>query len=121
MKSNRPVYLDLLHIRQPLPAIVSLLHRVSGALLFLCIPLLLIVFEASLASQDSFVATFSNPLIKFALFILLAAYFYHFFAGLRFLLLDLGWGVALAQARRASLAVLVTAACVVAALGAWLW
>lgn len=121
MKSNRPIYLDLLRIRQPLPAIVSFLHRLSGAFLFLCIPLLLIVFESSLMGPDSFAATLGNPLIKFALFSLLAAYFYHFFAGLRFLLLDLGWGVALAQARRASLAVLVAAACGAAALGTWLW
>ncbi|MEK6662623.1 MAG: succinate dehydrogenase, cytochrome b556 subunit [Pseudomonadota bacterium] len=121
MKSNRPVYLNLRHIRQPLPAIVSFLHRVSGAFLFLGIPLLLIVFEASLAGQDSFVAMLNNPLIKFALFTLLTAYFYHFFAGLRFLLLDLGWGVALAQARRASCAVLLAAAFCAATLGAWLW
>ncbi|MDP1680391.1 MAG: succinate dehydrogenase, cytochrome b556 subunit [Burkholderiales bacterium] len=121
MKSNRPVYLDLRRIRQPLPAIVSFLHRVSGAFLFLGIPLLLIAFEASLAGPDSFVATLGHPLIKLALFILLAAYFYHFFAGLRFLLLDLGWGVALAQARRASWAVLLAAAVCAATLGAWLW
>ena len=121
MKSSRPVYLELRRIRQPLPAIVSFLHRVSGAFLFLGIPLLLVVFEASLAGPDSFAATLGHHLIKFALFTLLAAYFYHFFAGLRFLLLDLGWGVALAQAHRASLAVLVAAACSAAALGAWLW
>lgn len=121
MKSNRPVYLNLRHIRQPLPAIVSFLHRVSGAFLFLGIPLLLIVFEASLAGQDSFVAALGNPLIKFALFTLLTAYFYHFFAGLRFLLLDLGWGVALTQARRTSWAVLMAAAFCAASLGAWLW
>lgn len=121
MKSSRPVYLDLRRIRQPLPAIVSFLHRVSGAFLFLGIPLLLTVFEASLAGRDSFAATLGNPLIKFALFTLLAAYFYHFFAGLRFLLLDLGWGAALAQAHRASRAVLLAAAFCAAALGAWLW
>lgn len=121
MKSNRPVYLDLRRIRQPVTAIVSFLHRVSGAFLFLCIPFFLAVFEASLAGPDSFAATLGNPLIKFALFILLAAYFYHFFAGLRFLLLDLGWGAALAQAHRTSWAVLAAAACGAAALGAWLW
>ncbi|MBT9613222.1 MAG: succinate dehydrogenase, cytochrome b556 subunit [Burkholderiales bacterium] len=121
MKSNRPIYLDLLRIRQPLPALVSFLHRVSGAFLFLSLPLLLAVFEASLAGPDSFVSMLSHPMIKFALFTLLAVYFYHFFAGLRFLLLDLGWGVALAQARRASWAVFVAAAFCAAVLGAWLW
>ena len=51
----RPVYLNLLAIRQPLPAIVSFLHRVSGLLLFLLgIPLLLWGTHLSLASPDGF-------------------------------------------------------------------
>ena len=45
MKQKRPIYLDLLRIRQPVPAVVSFLHRVSGALLFLGIPLLLIALD----------------------------------------------------------------------------
>jgi len=121
MKSNRPVYLNLLHIRQPVPAVVSFLHRVRGAFLFLCIPLLLSVFEATLMGPDTFASMLGNPPVKFFLFVLLAAYFFHFFAGLRFLLLDLGWGVALAQARRASWFVLVAAAGSATALGVWLW
>ena len=121
MKFKRPVYLNLFRIRQPVPAIVSFLHRLSGAFLFLSLPLLLIVFEASLAGRDSYETALANPLIKFALFSLLAAYFYHFFAGFRFLLLDLGWGVALSQARRASWAVVIAAVCSTVALGVWLW
>ena len=51
----RPVYLNLLEIRQPLPAIVSILHRVSGALLFLVgIPVLLWGVHASLASPEAY-------------------------------------------------------------------
>lgn len=121
MKVNRPVYLNLFLIRQPIPAIVSFLHRISGAFLFLSIPLLLAVFEATLAGPDAFAAMLRQPLLKFALFGLLVAYFYHCFAGLRFLLLDLGWGVALVHARRASWAVLLAAACCALLLGAWLW
>lgn len=121
MKSNRPIYLDLFRIRQPIPAIVSFLHRISGAFLFLSIPLLLAVFEASLAGPDAFDAMLRQPLLKFALFGLLAAFFYHCFAGLRFLLLDLGWGAALASARRASWAVLLAASCSALLLGTWLW
>ena len=37
----RPKYLNLLQIRMPLPAIVSIMHRVSGAALFLALPLML--------------------------------------------------------------------------------
>lgn len=121
MKSTRPVYLDVHRIRQPLPALVSFLHRLSGAFLFLGIPLLLTAFEASLAGPAAFDALRSNMALKFGLFVLLAAYFYHVFAGLRFLLLDLGWGTALAAARRASWAVVLAAVFSAVALGAWLW
>lgn len=121
MKVNRPIYLDLIRIRQPLPAIVSFLHRVSGAFLFLSIPLLLGVFEASLAGPDSFAATLAHPLTKLAFFFLLTVFWYHLLAGLRFLLLDLGWGVTLVQARGMSWGVVIVTICGVAALGAWLW
>jgi succinate dehydrogenase / fumarate reductase cytochrome b subunit len=121
MKQNRPIYMDLLRIRQPVPAVVSFLHRVSGALLFLGIPLLLMVLEASLAGPDSFAALASTPGLKFMLFILLAGFGYHLFAGVRFLLLDLHWGIALKQARYSAWAVLGIALVSTFLIGAWLW
>ena len=49
----RPVYLDLVRIRLPLPGIVSILHRITGAVLFLFgIPLLLCALAASLGSPE---------------------------------------------------------------------
>jgi succinate dehydrogenase / fumarate reductase cytochrome b subunit len=52
---RRPIYLNLFAIRQPLPAIVSILHRVSGSCCFLIgIPVMLWGVQASLASPDSF-------------------------------------------------------------------
>ena len=64
----RPVYLNLVAIRLPIPGIVSFLHRVSGAVLFLfAIPLVLLAVQASLASPESFAtlkATFAHPLAK---------------------------------------------------------
>ena len=121
MKSNRPIYLNLRQIRQPLPAIISFLHRLSGAVLFLGLPFLLIVFEASLSGPDAFEQMLNNPATRLGLYCLLAAYFYHCFAGLRFLLMDVGWGVALTPARRASWMVLLAAASSAFALGVWLW
>jgi succinate dehydrogenase / fumarate reductase cytochrome b subunit len=56
---KRPKNLDLTTIRLPLPGKVSILHRVSGAGLFLCIPVLLWLFGASLGSPESF-ATFKS-------------------------------------------------------------
>ena len=121
MKQNRPIYLDLLRIRQPIPAVVSFLHRVSGALLFLGIPLLLIAFEASLSSADSFAALLSAPLLKLLLFFLLSGFAYHLFAGVRFLLLDLHCGIALQQARISAGAVLILALFGTLLIGVWLW
>jgi succinate dehydrogenase / fumarate reductase cytochrome b subunit len=110
MQSNRPKYLNLLEIRQPLPAVVSLLHRVSGALLFFPgIPLLLCGLDMALNSSQDYVRLQSfldNPLVKGFLTLLLWAFLHHFFAGIRFLALDLGYGGALGKARASSKTVL---------------
>lgn len=121
MKQSRPVYLDLLRIRQPLPAIISLMHRISGVLLFLAIPLLLTALQESLASPARFNNLQQSSGFKLALFFLCAAYAYHFFAGLRFFLLDLHWGVGLKSARLTSWAVLGASLLSLLLLGAWLW
>ena len=125
MLKQRPVYLDLTRIRLPLPGIVSILHRVSGALLFLVgIPLLLAGLGASLASEESYAglkAAFANPLAKLVLIAFLWAYLHHFFAGIRFLLLDLLQGIELHSARRSSVVVLVVSLALTLIIGARLW
>ena len=125
MLKQRPVYLDLIRIRLPLPGIVSILHRVSGALLFLVgIPLLLGGLAASLESEESYgevKAAFAHPLAKLVLIGFLWAYLHHFFAGIRFLLLDLLQGIELASARRSSMAVLAVSLALTLVIGARLW
>lgn len=121
MKQSRPIYLDLLHISQPLPAIISLLHRISGVLLFLFIPILLAILQSSLAGAESFKALQSSPWLKLTGFILLAAFAYHCYAGLRFLMLDLHWGTALKSARISAWMVLIAAVLSFLMLGIWLW
>ena len=107
----RPVYLNLFAIRQPLPAIVSILHRISGALLFAAgIPLLLWAAQRSLASPEGLAATiapFTTPIGKLVLLVLGWAYLYHLLAGLRHLALDLHVGIRLAPARSSAAIVLV--------------
>jgi succinate dehydrogenase / fumarate reductase cytochrome b subunit len=120
MKNPRPVFLDLLHIRQPLPALISIAHRLSGVLLFLAIPFVLNIWQASLASEASFRALQDSLGLKLALLFLGMAYAYHFFAGLRFLLLDLHWGLSLEAARLSSWAVLATSLACALLLGIWL-
>ena len=121
----RPVYLNLVAIRLPLPGIVSILHRVSGAALFLfAIPLVLWAVQASLASPESFAAlqaAFAHPLAKLLTIGLVWAYLHHFCAGIRYLLLDLHVGDDLAPARRSSMAVIAVSLALTLIVGARLW
>jgi succinate dehydrogenase / fumarate reductase cytochrome b subunit len=100
--ATRPKYLNLLQIRLPIPGLISILHRVSGALLFLALPLLLCGLQQSLGDEgnfDNFKDTLQYPLVKLAIIVLLWAYFHHFCAGIRHLLLDLDMGTELQHAR----------------------
>jgi len=121
----RPVYLNLVRIRLPLPGIVSILHRVSGAALFLIgIPLALWALQASLepsAGRDAIAATFSHPLAKLVLLGLLWAYLHHLCAGIRFLLLDLHRGIELKPARQSSAVVVLASVALTLIIGARLW
>jgi succinate dehydrogenase / fumarate reductase cytochrome b subunit len=122
---KRPVYLDLPRIRLPLPGIVSILHRVSGAWLLLAgIPLLLYAVSRSLVSPEAYAsmkAGFAHPLAKLVLIALLWAYLHHFFAGVRYLLLDIHRGIELAPARRSSAVVMVISLALTLILGMRLW
>ena len=121
----RPVYLNLVRIRLPLPGIVSILHRLSGAALYLIgLPLLLFGVQRSLASSeafDSFRAALSNPFAKIVLIGLIWAYLHHFFAGIRFLLLDVQQGIELKPTRVSSVVVLVVSLALTLLVGVRLW
>jgi succinate dehydrogenase / fumarate reductase cytochrome b subunit len=122
---KRPVYLDLPRIRLPLPGIVSILHRVSGAWLLVAgIPVLLYAVSRSLASPETYEsmkAGFAHPLGKLVLLTLLWSYLHHFCAGIRYLLLDIHRGIELVPARRSSAVVLVVSLALTLILGARLW
>ena len=122
---KRPVYLDLPRIRLPLPGIVSILHRVSGAWLVLAgIPLLLYAVSRSLVSPEAYAAlkgSFSHPVAKLVLITLVWAYLHHFCAGIRYLLLDIHRGIELEPARRSSAIVVVISLALTLVLGARLW
>ncbi|MCC7326309.1 MAG: succinate dehydrogenase, cytochrome b556 subunit [Burkholderiales bacterium] len=121
----RPVYLNLLAIRQPLPAVVSILHRASGALLFLIgIPLLLWTVERTLGTAEAWAAmrmTLGHPLAKLVLLLLAWAYLHHLLAGVRHLAMDLHWGMDLASARRSAAVVFVLALVLALAVAVRLW
>jgi succinate dehydrogenase / fumarate reductase, cytochrome b subunit len=121
----RPVYLDLLRIRLPLPGLVSILHRISGIGLFLVgIPLLLLGLQASLASPEALAglrASLSSPWAKLLLIGLIWAYLHHFCAGIRFLLLDMHRGIELGPTRRWSAVVLIVSLALTLLIGVRLW
>jgi len=121
----RPVYLNLFAIRQPIPAVVSILHRASGALLFLVgLPLGLWALQTSLASPEGYAglgAFFTHPLVRFGVVILLWAYLHHLFAGVRHVLSDLHIGLDLVGARRTAAIALVLGILLTAAIGVKLW
>ncbi len=124
MPKPRPKYLNLLRIRLPVPALISIMHRASGAVLFLLLPLLLTLFEASLESHKTFLrfkVVFSHWAIKLILIGLVWAYLHHLCAGIRHLALDMHYGMELATARASSWAVLAISMILTLAVGVMIW
>ena len=124
MVKPRPKYLNLVRIRLPLPGVVSILHRVSGAALFLFLPFLLTLFEMSLETAQTFArfkSVFSHWAIKLMLLGLLWAYLHHLCAGVRHLALDLHYGTELPAARAGSIAVVVVSIGLTLLVGALVW
>ena len=102
IKKKRPKNLDLATIRQPLPAVLSILHRISGAVIFFLMPVLLWLFQQSLASPEGYAvakAVTSGFFAKIILLGLIWLFMHHFCAGIRYLLLDLHMGIDLQSAR----------------------
>ena len=129
-KKIRPKYLSLpailFEIRLPVPAKVSILHRISGALLiFPLLAWLLYMLDASLASEQGFDKVHNDYLrlwpVKLGLLVFVWAYCHHFLAGIRYLLLDLNVGIDLHKARVTSWIVIVGALVLTALIGARFW
>ena len=129
-KKIRPKYLNLtallFEIRLPLPGWVSILHRVSGALLFFPFAAwLLFMLDTSLASEQGFLRIrdgyLQMPLVKLGMLVFIWAYCHHFCAGIRYLFLDLDKGVDLRTARLTSWIVIAAGLALTAWLGAKLW
>ena len=96
MKDRRPVYLNLLKIRLPLTGIISFAHRISGVLLFLSLPFAVYLLGLSTESEASFQEVrniLRQPFMILLQILLLWSITHHFFAGIRFLLIDAEIGV----------------------------
>jgi len=129
-KKIRPKYLSLpallFEIRLPVPGWVSILHRISGALLFFpFVAWVLYLLDTSLASEQGFDYIRNRylalPLVKLGMLVFIWSYCHHFCAGIRYLLLDLDLGVDLKTARLTSWIVIVAGLLLTAFFGAKLW
>lgn len=123
MHLSRPKNLNLFTIRFPIPAIVSILHRISGAVLFLLIPIMLWLFQLSLTYDgfDSIHQYLDNGCVKCVVWLCLAALLYHFVAGIRHLLADIHVGATLRGGRRGAMVVFIVSGVLIMLAGIWLW
>ncbi len=128
VRKPRPKYLNLqaliFEIRMPVSAWVSILHRISGALLFVALVWLLWMLDRSLSSEAAFekIKHYAGLTpVKLSLLALVWAYCHHFCAGIRYLFLDLDKGIDLATARLTGWIVLGASLALTALLGWKLW
>ena len=121
----RPKYVDLNLLNLPIPGLVSIFHRVTGVVMFLfLIPALLFVLQCTVASEAGFnrwKSFFSEPLVKIIFLGFVWAYMHHFFAGIRYLMLDVHIGIDLAPARRSAKIVLVAGIVATILIGVRIW
>lgn len=124
VNKTRPVNLDLTTIRFPLTAIVSILHRMSGVLVFLFIPVLLWMLGKSTFSEEGFLALqacFSSPVSKFIAWVVVSGLVYHFVAGVRHLVMDMGFGEEKHSGLIGAKVVLIISAILAIVVGVWIW
>ena len=125
----RPVYRNI-HVSQivayrlPPAGIVSILHRISGVLMFLLMPFVIWMFDKSVTSEisfEQFTLAFSNPLVKLVALGLIWGYLHHFVAGVRHLWMDATHSVTRDAGAKSAVATLVVSLVLTAALGAKLF
>lgn len=124
MNKQRIVNFNLLTIQYPLTAIASILHRLSGIFIFLLIPFLLWIFDTAthtVSGYEFIDKLLSNNFVKFILWLFLCAFWYHFFAGIRHLLMDLGFGESLKSARVSAKITIALTILMAIIMGIWLW
>lgn len=123
MKSNRPVNLPLSQViavnsKSPI-AMASILHRVSGIVLFLLVPVMLCILQTSLSSEQGFASVFDNVALRFVAWIFVAATAYHFVMGVKHLLADMGMNEEFKSGKTAAIISFVIAFALILASFVW--
>lgn len=124
MKDTRPVNLDIGTMKLPITAYASILHRISGVFLFIVIGLMIYALDLSLSSQaefDSLASMLSSPVAKLILWAVLAGLIYHSVAGVKHLVMDMGYGETFEGGVLGSRITFVVSAILIALAGVWVW
>ncbi|KPH02412.1 MULTISPECIES: succinate dehydrogenase, cytochrome b556 subunit [Pseudomonas] len=124
MNSQRPVNLDLRTIKLPVTAYTSILHRISGVILFVSLAIMLYALDKSLDSEEGFgqvKACLTSPLAKLVIWGILSALLYHLVAGVRHLIMDMGIGETLEGGKLGSKIVIAVSVVVIVLAGVWIW
>ncbi len=127
VKSNRPVNLSMgqvleVNLKSPV-AIASILHRLSGVIVFLLVPVLLWLLDKSLSSAEGFAEVqeiFSGFIVRFIVWVFVAGLIYHTFTGIKHLLADIGIAEELQSGRVAATISLVLSAIGIIAAFVWI-
>ena len=122
---------DALQYRLPLAGLVSILHRVSGLVLFLLLPFVIWMFDTSVTSEvsfDSFTSAFvagigplPGLLVKLVALGLIWSYLHHFCAGVRHLWMDATHSVSKVQGKSSAIATFAVSLVLTVLLGARLF
>lgn len=119
LQKQRPVFLNLLLIRFPVTAILSILHRISGVILVISFPLMMYLFAQSLQSESAYTQVqqfLTQGFGRIVVLLLLWSISHHFFAGIRYFLIDLEWIITRQSAGRSAWIVIVVSILVTAML-----
>ena len=127
VKSNRPVNLSMgqvleVNLKSPV-AIASILHRLSGVIVFLLVPVLLWLLDKSLSSPEGFAQVqevFSGFIVRFIVWVFVAGLLFHFIMGIKHLFADIGVAEGLESGRMAATIALILAAISVVASFVWI-
>lgn len=123
-KRRRPLWFNLSPLNLPVPGLVSIFHRVSGAVLFLGLVAFLYLLDSSLASESGYAQAadlLRQPIAKLLAIAAIWALLHHMCAGIRHLLLDIDVGTSLHVARRSAFAVFVVSLALTVSIGVRLW
>lgn len=116
--------MSIIRYNFPIQAIVSILHRISGVILFIFIPLVLWAFNNSLYSKQSFTKLmhcFNYFWVEFVIWVFMSMLAWHLCAGVKHLCMDLGHFETKLSSKIASYLCIIIAIALISLLGVWIW